>query len=79
MKTKIKAFWNQHKTIIIGASGIIIAGGALITLAACGKKGVIETLTKDEVIEFLKETTDPTVMYAIFKETVEDAFQIVKL
>ena len=82
MKEKVKTFLKENKELIIGVSCIVIGGAALaISLNAC-KKRLVDQFTmydKDGVIKFLQEMTNPNVKYAIFKETAEDAFQIVQL
>lgn len=83
MKEKVKMFLKENKELIIGVSCIVISGATIaITLNAAKKKISIDQFTmydKNGVIKFLQEMTNPNVKYAIFKETAEDAFQIVQL
>ena len=84
MKEKTKTFLKEHKALIIGATCLVaISGACVITVALLpGKTRVVDTFvsyTKEGVIKFLQEMTDPSVKYAIFKETTADVFQIVQL
>ena len=82
MKEKVKTFLKENKELIIGVSCIVIGGATLAITLNAGKKRLVDQFTtydKDGVIKFLQEMTNPNVKYAIFKETAEDAFQIVHL
>jgi hypothetical protein len=82
MKEKLKAFLKENKEITIAASCIVIGGAAIVAALASGTKGRIAdqltTYSKDGIIKFLQEM-NPGTKLAIFKETLEDAYQIVML
>lgn len=82
MKEKVKTFLKENKELIIGVSGLVIGGTIIMATLATGRKRLFDQFTtydKDGVMKFLQEMTNPNVKYAIFKETAEDAFQIVQL
>ena len=82
MKEKVKTFLKENKELLIGVSCIVIGGATIAITLNAGKKRLADQFTtydKDGVIKFLQEMTNPNVKYAIFKETAEDAFQIVHL
>ena len=83
----IKEFIKNHKKEIVLTS--LAIGGAVIVIALTRKNaktfidavkgnGQSPTMTKEQVIEFLKGIKDAD-NFAIFKETAEDVFQIVTL
>ena len=82
MKEKLKAFLKENKEITIAASCIVIGGAAIgVVLASGTKVRIADQFTmynKDGVIKFLQEM-NPSTKLAIFKETLEDAYQIVML
>ena len=81
MKEKLKAFLKENKEIIIAGSCIVIGGAAIGAVLASGKKRMADqftTYSKDGIIQFLQEM-NPSTKLAIFKETLEDAYQIVML
>lgn len=82
MKEKVKAFLKENKEIIIAGSGIVICGAAFVTVLASVTKlrmaDQLTTYSKDGIIKFLQEM-NPGTKLAIFKETLEDAYQIVML
>ena len=81
MKEKVKAFLKENKEIIIAGSCMVIGGVAIIAVLASGKKHMalqLTTYSKDGIIKFLQEM-NPGTKLAIFKETLEDAYQIVML
>ena len=82
MKEKLKAFLKENKEITIAASCIVIGGAAIVAALASGTKVRIAdqftAYSKDGIIKFLQEM-NPGTKLAIFKETLEDAYQIVML
>lgn len=82
MKEKVKAFLKENKAIIIAGSCIVVGGAAFVVTLASGTKVRIAdqftTYSKDGIIKFLQEM-NPGTKLAIFKETLEDAYQIVML
>jgi hypothetical protein len=82
MKEKLKAFLKENKEITIAASCIVIGGAAIVAVLASGTKSRIADhftiYTKETLIQFLQEM-NPGTKLAIFKETLEDAYQIVML
>lgn len=82
MKEKLKTFLKENKEITIAASCIVIGGAAIVAVLASGTKSRIAdqftTYSKDGIIQFLQEM-NPGTKLAIFKETLEDAYQIVML
>ena len=82
MKEKLKAFLKENKEITIAASCIVIGGAAIVAALASGTKvriaDQLTTYSKDGIIQFLQEM-NPGTRLAIFKETLEDAYQIVML
>ena len=83
MKEKLKAFLKENKQLIIGGSCIVIGGAAFVAALTSGTKLRIAdeftTYSKDGIIKFLQEEMNPGTKLAIFKETLEDAYQIVML
>lgn len=83
MKEKLKAFLKENKEITIAASCIVIGGAAIVALLASSRTKLrmtdqFTTYSKDGIIKFLQEM-NPGTKLAIFKETLEDAYQIVML
>ena len=83
MKEKLKAFLKENKEITIAVSCTVIGGAAIVALLASSrtKLRIADQFTmynKDGVIKFLQEM-NPGTKLAIFKETLEDAYQIVML
>lgn len=83
MKEKLKAFLKENEEITIAASCIVVGGAAIVAALASSRTKVritdqFTTYSKDGIIKFLQEM-NPGTKLAIFKETLEDAYQIVML
>ena len=74
MNEKLKEFLKENKEITIGAAIVAaLASGTKLRMA-----DQLTTYSKEGLIQFLQEM-NPGTKLAIFKETLEDAYQIVML
>ena len=79
-KNNVKEFWKGNKKYVLGYSAI-----AAIAFA-CWKISrpkdlvrIYESFTTEEILRFIKESKNKDLKYCVFKETAEDAFQIIVL